>query len=69
MYQTCTEFGFYQTSSLTAEIFGDEFPLAFFTQQCSDIFGPRYIDFESIYLRTLFIVFGLNNRFHTGKGG
>lgn len=42
VYQTCTEFGFYQTSSLTAQVFGDQFPLDFFTQQCSDIFGPRY---------------------------
>lgn len=42
VYQTCMEFGFYQTSSLTAEVFGDQFPLVFFIQQCSDIFGPRY---------------------------
>ncbi|XP_069679162.1 putative serine protease F56F10.1 [Periplaneta americana] len=42
MYQTCTEFGFYQTSNLTAQIFGDEFPLEFFLQQCRDIFGKRY---------------------------
>ncbi|KDR21723.1 putative serine protease K12H4.7 [Zootermopsis nevadensis] len=42
VYQTCTEFGFYQTSDLTAQVFGDYFPLDFFIQQCSDVFGPRY---------------------------
>ncbi|KAJ9590369.1 hypothetical protein L9F63_016606, partial [Diploptera punctata] len=38
-YQTCTEFGFYQTSALTTDMFGNEFPVNFFIQQCSDIFG------------------------------
>ncbi|KAF6021118.1 hypothetical protein EB796_020571 [Bugula neritina] len=38
-YQTCTEFGYYQTSSYASQPFGDGFPLDFWTQQCSDIFG------------------------------
>ncbi|KAF4532425.1 hypothetical protein B566_EDAN003878 [Ephemera danica] len=42
LYQTCTEFGFYQTSSSPDQPFGNQFPVDFFTQQCSDIFGPRY---------------------------
>ncbi|XP_023014735.1 putative serine protease F56F10.1 [Leptinotarsa decemlineata] len=41
-YQTCTEFGFYQTSDYKPQIFGDKFPLDFSVQQCTDIFGPRY---------------------------
>lgn len=41
-YQTCTEFGFYQTSSYTPQIFSDQFPAQFFVQQCMDIFGPKY---------------------------
>lgn len=43
MYQTCTEFGFYQTSSQDDEdnIFGKHFPVDFFIQQCKDIFGSR----------------------------
>ncbi|KAJ9590370.1 hypothetical protein L9F63_016607 [Diploptera punctata] len=41
-YQTCTEFGFYQTSSLTIDIFGNEFPLDFFVQQCADVFGKMF---------------------------
>lgn len=41
-YQTCTEFGFFQTSSYQPQIFGDKFPVDFFVKQCEDIFGPKY---------------------------
>lgn len=43
MYQTCTEFGFYQTSSKQSDLFGSHFPISFFTEQCHDIFGPQYV--------------------------
>lgn len=42
MYQTCTEFGFFQTSSALPNLFFDAFPVDFFIQQCVDIFGPKY---------------------------
>ncbi|XP_011860950.1 PREDICTED: putative serine protease K12H4.7 [Vollenhovia emeryi] len=42
MYQTCTEFGFFQTSTGQSNVFGNNFPVDFFVQQCVDIFGPRY---------------------------
>ena len=42
MYQTCTEFGFYQTSTARPLLFSETFPVDFFVQQCADIFGPRY---------------------------
>ncbi|CAK1588672.1 unnamed protein product [Parnassius mnemosyne] len=42
MYQTCTEFGFYQTSSGEVEVFGDHFSLDFFIQQCQDVFGTKF---------------------------
>ncbi|XP_065349861.1 putative serine protease K12H4.7 [Cloeon dipterum] len=42
MYQTCTEFGFFQTSTLPTQPFADHFPVDFFIQQCSDVYGPRY---------------------------
>ncbi|XP_013179588.1 PREDICTED: putative serine protease K12H4.7 [Papilio xuthus] len=42
MYQTCTEFGFYQTSSGEVSIFGDHFKLDFFVQQCQDVFGKKF---------------------------
>ncbi|XP_001949662.1 putative serine protease K12H4.7 [Acyrthosiphon pisum] len=41
-YQTCTEFGFYQTSSQEDHAFGDKFPAKFFIDMCSDIFGKLY---------------------------
>lgn len=41
-YQTCTEFGFFQSSSDPLSIFGDKFPVNFYIKQCQDIFGPKY---------------------------
>lgn len=41
-YQTCTEFGFYQTSENSSAIFGDRFPVEFFVKQCTDIFGSKF---------------------------
>ncbi|XP_059055220.1 putative serine protease K12H4.7 isoform X1 [Achroia grisella] len=41
-YQTCTEFGFYQTSSGEVEVFGNLFPINFFIKQCQDIFGNKF---------------------------
>lgn len=42
-YQTCTEFGFFQTSTARPKLFSETFPVDFFVQQCVDIFGPRFI--------------------------
>ena len=42
MYQTCTEFGFFQTSTARPSLFSETFPVDFFVQQCIDVFGPRY---------------------------
>ncbi|KAB0797058.1 hypothetical protein PPYR_11119 [Photinus pyralis] len=42
MYQTCTEFGFFQSSSQPPYIFGTDFPVEFYIQQCVDIFGEKY---------------------------
>lgn len=41
-YQTCTEFGFYQTSDYKTQPFGNKFPLNFFIIQCQDIFDPKF---------------------------
>lgn len=41
-YQTCTEFGFYQTSYNNSSIFGDKFPADFFINQCYDIYGDAF---------------------------
>ncbi|XP_028402070.1 putative serine protease K12H4.7 [Dendronephthya gigantea] len=45
-YQTCTEFGFYQTSDSTKQPFGNLFPLKFSIKQCMDIFGPSFNETE-----------------------
>nr|KAG5697556.1 hypothetical protein BaRGS_019777 [Batillaria attramentaria] len=41
-YQTCTEFGYYQTSDSKGQPFSHEFPLSFFIKQCQDIFDPKF---------------------------
>lgn len=41
-YQTCTEFGWYQSSDQPSHIYGDSFPLAYWVNQCTDVFGPRF---------------------------
>ena len=41
-YQTCTEFGYYQTTDSNDQPFGNMFPLSFSLQQCQDIFGPEF---------------------------
>lgn len=39
IWQTCNEFGYYQTSESNNSMFGDRFAINFFTQQCADIYG------------------------------
>jgi len=41
-YQTCTQFGWYQSSDQADHPFGDQFPLDFFIQMCTDVFGPKF---------------------------
>ncbi|XP_071085611.1 putative serine protease K12H4.7 [Haliotis cracherodii] len=41
-YQTCTEFGFFQSSDLDDQPFGHNFPVSFSVQQCMDIFGSKF---------------------------
>lgn len=42
LYQTCTEFGFYQTTDSKEQVFGTMFPLSFSIKQCMDIFGTQF---------------------------
>lgn len=39
LYQTCTEFGFFQTSNQNDSVFSNQFPSDFFVDMCTDIFG------------------------------
>ena len=43
-YQTCTEFGYYQTSDLKEQPFGinGSFPANPMVLQCADVFGPQF---------------------------
>lgn len=41
-YQTCTEFGWYQSSDQPGHVYGDAFPLDYWVKQCTDVFGPRF---------------------------
>jgi len=42
-YQTCNEFGFFQSSDLQDQPFGKEFGVEFSIRQCQDIFGAKYV--------------------------
>ncbi|EGG23794.1 hypothetical protein DFA_05930 [Cavenderia fasciculata] len=42
-FQTCAQFGFYQTSDSPNQPFGNLFPLEFQIQQCSDVFGFDFL--------------------------
>merc|ERR1712071_504886 len=41
-YQTCTEFGWYQSSNLPGQPWGRILPLKFFEKMCRDIFGSKF---------------------------
>ena len=42
VFQTCSQFAFYQTSDSKDQPFGSLFPLKFSIQQCMDIFGDQF---------------------------
>lgn len=39
VFQTCSEFGYFQTSDSKMQPFGSTFPVTLFQQACQDIFG------------------------------
>jgi pimeloyl-ACP methyl ester carboxylesterase len=42
LYQTCTEFGWYQTTNQESGIYGSLLDLGFFEKWCQDAFGPSF---------------------------
>lgn len=38
-HQTCTEYGYYQTTSSNKSIFGTLFPLNYYINLCTDLYG------------------------------
>ncbi|EFN78125.1 Putative serine protease K12H4.7 [Harpegnathos saltator] len=64
MYQTCSEVGFFQTSTARPKLFSETFPVDFYVQQCVDIFGPSYnLDMlKSVVTRTNTLYGALNQK-------
>ncbi|VDK56834.1 unnamed protein product, partial [Anisakis simplex] len=42
IWQTCTEFGYYQTTDLGRNIFGSGSPVNYAVDMCNDIYGPEH---------------------------
>ncbi|CAH0387264.1 unnamed protein product [Bemisia tabaci] len=42
LYQTCTEFGWYQTSSKKGETFGDQLRIDYYVDLCRDVYDKRF---------------------------
>ena len=41
-YQTCTEFGYYQSSDSNEQPFSDQFPIDFIVGDCAAAYGPQF---------------------------
>ncbi|XP_064550582.1 putative serine protease K12H4.7 [Drosophila montana] len=42
IFQTCNEYGWYQTSGSSAQPFGTKFPVALYTTMCADLYGAQF---------------------------
>ncbi|TDG38256.1 hypothetical protein AWZ03_015322, partial [Drosophila navojoa] len=42
IFQTCNEYGYYQTSGSTSQPFGTKFPLTFYMTLCADLYGHQF---------------------------
>ncbi len=45
MYQSCVEFGYFQSTDSPSQPFGNLVPLSYYTQMCQDIFGFEFLPF------------------------
>lgn len=41
-YQTCNEFGYYQSSDSAEQPFGDQFPIDFLVDKCAAAYGSQF---------------------------
>ncbi|XP_014233688.1 putative serine protease K12H4.7 [Trichogramma pretiosum] len=57
-YQTCTEFGFFQTSTARPNLFSETFPVDFYLTMCQDIFGPRFLHTVEIGVERTNTIYG-----------
>ncbi|KAL1505364.1 hypothetical protein ABEB36_004948 [Hypothenemus hampei] len=61
-YQTCTEFGFFQTTNQEDPVFGSRVDVTFFTDLCVQIFGAYFnSSFTSQAIETTNTIFGGRN--------
>ena len=51
IYQTCNEYGWFQTSTSRNQPFGTKYPLVFFTTLCKDAYGEQFTN-EYIHKQT-----------------
>jgi len=60
IWQTCTEFGWYQTTNQTSGVYGHSVPLEFSEQTCRDVFGELDFGHENMekYVATSNIEYG-----------
>ncbi|XP_046606656.1 thymus-specific serine protease-like [Neodiprion virginianus] len=60
-YQTCTEYGYYQTANSDKSVFGTLFQIEFFTELCKDLYGDYYNEYllDSAVTRTNIVYGGL----------
>uniref|UniRef100_A0A1L8DPD6 Putative thymus-specific serine protease n=1 Tax=Nyssomyia neivai TaxID=330878 RepID=A0A1L8DPD6_9DIPT len=49
LFQTCNEYGWYQTSGSPNQPFGSSFPIEFYYQWCTDIFDESFYDYSINY--------------------
>lgn len=61
-YQTCTEFGYFQSSDLEDQPFGNHFSVDFFIKQCKDIYGDTFnLDLLKTAIKRTNIFYGGRN--------
>lgn len=44
-YQSCNEFGFFQTTDNPNTLFGNLITMKFMIDQCTEVFGPKYVEY------------------------
>jgi len=42
VWQTCTEFGYFQSTDKTDNIFGSTVPVSFYVDQCTEVYGSQF---------------------------
>uniref|UniRef100_A0A914C7J4 Uncharacterized protein n=1 Tax=Acrobeloides nanus TaxID=290746 RepID=A0A914C7J4_9BILA len=64
-YQTCSEFGFYQTTDNNYDFYGNIIPIDWYVKQCRDVFGSAF-DNSTVYSNIAYtnVLFHGQNGYH-----